>query len=292
VFDELAVREAAMSYVGAKSARNGGVISRQELEAFTFAGNPLKLIDQSRGIRNPRELQATISILSQPRGPYDDVETAHGLLRYAYRAGDPNTGDNRKLRRTAQLGLPLILLRGIAPGVFVPVFPVYIARDVPEGRYVEVALDEALRFLPESVSADQRAYAERLTRQRLHQPEFRARVLLAYEIRCAMCRLHHAELLDAAHILADSHPRGAPVVPNGLSLCKIHHAAYDENFIGVRPDLVVEVQAQLLYESDGPMLRHGLQELAGVRLTVPRARAARPDPERLEERYELFRAAG
>lgn len=289
--DELAVREAAMVYVGARSTRNGGVITREELEAFEFAGRRLKLIDQSRGIRNPSELEATISILSQPRGPYDDVVTGHGLLRYAYRAGDPDSGDNRKLRRASELGLPLILLRGIAPAKFVPVFPVYIARDVPEERYVEVALDESLRFLSDSESLGQRSYAVRLTRQRLHQPEFRARVLLAYETRCAMCRLHHAELLDAAHILADTHPRGMPVVSNGLSLCKIHHAAYDQNFIGVRPDLVIEVQTELLHESDGPMLKHGIQELAGASLLVPRARSAQPDRERLEERYAVFRAA-
>jgi putative restriction endonuclease len=292
VLDDLAVREAAMAYVGLRSTRNGGVVTRQELERFEFAGRQLKLIDQSRGIRNPRELEATISILSQPGGPYDDVMTSHGLLRYAYRAGEPNAGDNRKLRPSPELGLPLILLKGIAPAVFVPVFPVYIARDVPEERYVEVALDESLRFLSDSESLDQRAYAIRLTRQRLHQPEFRARVLLAYETRCAMCRLHHAELLDAAHILADNHPQGTPVVPNGLSLCKIHHAAYDQDFIGVRPDLIIEVRTELLHEADGPMLKHGIQELAGQPLVVPRARSARPDRARLEERYESFRAAG
>lgn len=292
VLDELTVRDAAMSYVGTRSVRNGGVVSREELENFEFGGQRLKLIDQSRGIRNPRELQATISILSQPDGPYSDVVTANGLLRYAYRAGHPDTGDNRKLRRAAELGLPLILLRGIAPAVFVPVFPVYIARDVPADRYVEVALDESLRFLSESDSTDQRAYALRLTRQRLHQPEFRARVLRAYETRCAMCRLHHAELLDAAHILADGHPRGLPVVSNGLSLCKIHHAAFDQHFIGVRPDLVIEVQSELLHESDGPMLKHGIQELAGAHLLTPRGRGTRPDVSLLEERYELFRAAG
>lgn len=290
--DELAVRHAAMAYLTRITGHTGGVVSRAQLEAFTYDGRRLKLIDQSRGIRNPRELEATISILSQPGGPYDDVDTPDGLLRYAYRAGDPDAGDNRKLRRAAELQLPLILLRGIAPGLFVPVFPVYLVRDVPDERYVEVALDESLRFVAGFSIEDRRAYAERITRQRLHQPEFRARVLLAYETRCAMCRLQHAELLDAAHILPDTHPSGQPVVPNGLSLCKIHHAAYDQNFIGVRPDLVIEVQSELLHEIDGPMLRHGIQALAGERLTVPTLPRARPDPARLEERYEQFRAAG
>jgi putative restriction endonuclease len=55
--------------------------------------------------------------------------------------------------------------------------------------------------------------------------------------------------------------------------------------------LVVDVQPRLLTESDGPMLRHGLQEMSGVRLIIPTRRAAQPDPQRLEVRYERFRAA-
>jgi putative restriction endonuclease len=106
-----------------------------------------------------------------------------------------------------------------------------------------------------------------------------------------MCRLRHGELLDAAHILPDGHPRGDPVVPNGLALCKIHHAAFDQNILGVRPDLLVEVQPKVLAEIDGPMLRYGLQEMRGIRLTIPRTRVSQPDRERLDERYQHFRAA-
>ncbi len=106
-----------------------------------------------------------------------------------------------------------------------------------------------------------------------------------------MCRLRHPSLLDAAHILPDSHPRGMPIVPNGLALCKIHHAAYDQNILGVRPDLSVQVRTDILAEVDGPMLRYGIQEMAGARLTVPRTVAAQPDPLALDERYQLFLAA-
>lgn len=139
------------------------------------------------------------------------------------------------------------------------------------------------------VDQDRRRYVERLTKLRLHQPVFRARVLQAYQRQCAMCDLRHERLLDAAHILPDSHPRGRPVVPNGLSLCKIHHAAFDQEILGVRPDLVVEVRRDVLDEVDGPMLKHGLQEMSGRRLFVPRRRDAQPDPTALEERYEAFR---
>jgi putative restriction endonuclease len=40
------------------------------------------------------------------------------------------------------------------------------------------------------------------------------------------------------------------------------------------------------------MVLHGLQEMAGDRLTLPHSVSARPDRSRLEERYELFRLAG
>jgi putative restriction endonuclease len=65
VLDELDVRRSAMAYVADRSEASGGVITRVELESFAYAGEQLKLIDQSRGIRNPRQLAAT---LSQPQG--------------------------------------------------------------------------------------------------------------------------------------------------------------------------------------------------------------------------------
>lgn len=287
--DELEVRRAAMTYVAARADAAGGVITRAELEAFTYGGEPLKLIDQSRGIRNPRQLAATLSILSQPRGPYeDDLDPVDGLLRYAYRTGAVDAGDNRKLRLAAELGVPLILLQGISAGVFVPHMPVYVVDDDPVARVVKVAVDESLRFRAgDAVSDEQRRYAERLTRLRLHQPVFRARVLSAYERACAICRLKHVDLLDAAHIVSDAEG-GQPVVPNGLSLCKIHHAAYDRGIVGIRPDYVVEVRDDVLLEVDGPMLRHGIQDVHGWRLELPKRRADLPDRALLAARYRSF----
>jgi putative restriction endonuclease len=76
-----------------------------------------------------------------------------------------------------------------------------------------------------------------------------------------------------------------------LSLCKIHHAAYDSNILGVDPGYVVHVRHDILEEQDGPMLRHGLQETEGQRIRLPRAASKRPHAEYLEERYRRFRAA-
>jgi len=117
-------------------------------------------------------------------------------------------------------------------------------------------------------------------------------VLAAYDQRSAMCRLQYPPLLDAAHIIPDGEPRGTAELPNGLALCKIHHAAFDHHLLGIRPDYVVDVRPDVRAAHDGPMLVHGLQALHGARLLLPDQRAARPDPDRLAERYQEFLASG
>ena len=75
-------------------------------------------------------------------------------------------------------------------------------------------------------------------------------------------------------------------------MCKIHHAAYDSNILGIRPDLVVQIRSDLLEEIDGPMLQHGLKERHNQPLMVlPRQRAERPGAEFLTPRFETFRSA-
>jgi putative restriction endonuclease len=290
---ELALRQQIMAALADRVSRNGGVISRKELSAFEVNGQVHRLIDVGKGIWNPRSMDVTLSIVSTPQGPYDDEDVEGGLLRYRYRQGS-TAGDNSKLRAAAGTGVPLILLRWIADGVYVPVFPVFIVGDDPSTRSVMVALDESLRFIAdvEHPSDDQRRYVERIAKVRLHQPEFRGRVLVAYRRQCSICELKHPELLDAAHIVADGEPLGQPVVVNGLSLCKIHHAAYDQDLVGIDPNFKVHINRSLLEETDGPMLRHGLQEMHGRVLQLPTRTSERPDRERLDMRFARFSAAG
>ena len=170
--------------------------------------------------------------------------------------------------------------------------------DSPTNLRFEIAVDDAafVGTSTEEVAEDRaeirRQYVTAAIRQRLHQRAFRARVLEAYRDQCALCRLRHSELLDAAHITPDMKPEGEPVVPNGLSLCKLHHAAFDGHFLTVRPDYVIEVRRSILDEEDGPMLLHGLQAMHRQPIVLPRNEWLRPDPARLEQRYELFRLAG
>lgn len=69
----------------------------------------------------------------------------------------------------------------------------------------------------------------------------------------------------------------------------MHHAAYDRQILGITPGYEVRINAQVLEEVDGPMLRHGIQEFHGKKLiVVPERRADRPDRLLLEERFSAF----
>jgi len=287
------VRRSAMSWL---DQRRVDLVTQTFLASFEYDGHSLPLMDRQRGIRKPAGMEAALSIrtvFTEPGGtpPYADAAGPDGPIRYKYRGNDPLHPENKALRRAYLDGLPLIWFVGIAPAQYKPVYPVWIVGDEPEQLQFAIALDQGQRLIKpgEDIGADTKRYMERLNQVRLHQPMFRARVLAAYDSHCALCRLGHVELLDAAHIIPDGRPHGDPVVPNGLAMCKIHHAAYDRNILGVRPDLVVDVQQDILDEIDGPMLRHGLQEMKGLRITVPSSRRSRPDRMRLEERYEEFR---
>ena len=85
---------------------------------------------------------------------------------------------------------------------------------------------------------------------------------------------------------------GLAVVTNGLSLCKIHHAAYDRQLLGITPDYRVDINRALLDEVDGPMLKHGLQEMHGEAIQLPKRDSEHPgDRDRLAARFALFEAS-
>lgn len=287
---EAVLRAQIITWVMERAEANGGYLHRDELLDYHLDGRRLPLIDYSRGIRNPAEFSSTLSIVSTANGPYDDTESDDGLLHYAYRKGDPFGGDNVKLRRALESGMPIILFRKEVPNFLTPIAPVYVVDDYPDERTFLIALDESFRFMGNlrTITEPQRAYALRLARQRLHQPAFRTRVLLAYETRCTICSLAHGALLEAAHIVPDGEAHGTPTTSNGLALCKIHHAAYDRDMLGIDPDYRVAINRSLLEEVDGPMLRHGIQEMHGRRISLPKRRADLPDQERLAWRWETF----
>lgn len=288
---ELLRREVIAATLRVRAEELGGAISLAELSDFELPdGTRQRLFDPGKGgIWNPKDFVATLAIVTSPDGPYADRESG-GLLTYSYQKG-PEGGKNLKLRRALELNLPVIRFNKIAPNYYAPIYPVYVVGDNPITREFTLTVDEAIRAIPSAeMSPIEKLYAARIVQQRVHQPAFRARVMLAYDRQCTVCNLKHVELLDAAHIIEDSSEQGAPEVTNGLSLCKIHHAAYDRKFLGISPDYVVHINKPLLTEVDGPMLKHGIQEMHGRSLSLPAAKKDRPDPDRLAERFDVFMA--
>jgi putative restriction endonuclease len=297
------VRVRAFAFLEEKSRLHGESLPWKVLsEGFEFEGRRVPLIGP-QGIFKPAVLDAMpLTLTTAPpvpgkTPPYDDQLGPDGLLRYRYRGTDPDHPDNRGVRRAMQRRVPLVYLHGVVKGFYVAAWPVFVMGDDKQALTFTVAVGARPTDLSGAGSlADlvldeeaERRYATRIALVRMHQQSFRMRVLPAYRERCAVCRLRHQELLEAAHILPDGHPLGRPEVPNGLALCSLHHRAFDRNVLGIRPDLRIDIRLDVLEEIDGPMLEHGLQGFHGATIVVPSREGQRPKREFLAERYELFR---
>ncbi len=295
------VRVAAFSFLNDLRQVHEDNVPRAKLqEGFEFEGRRVPFVGP-QGIFKPAilpELPLSITTVPVVEGrdrPYEDEWTEDKLIRYRYRGTDPHHYQNTGLRTAMQRRVPLVYFFGTVPGYYAATFPSYIVRDDPGTLTFTVAVDDYLLDASEEPfvedPAPRRAYVTRLVQQRLHQVGVRQRVIRAYQQKCAICRLRQMELLDAAHILPDTDPRSEPIVPNGLALCRLHHAAFDRDVLGVRPDYRVEIRRDVLDERDGPMLVHGLQGFQGATLLVPRAERLQPNRDFLAERFEQFQTA-
>ena len=295
-----AIRLAAFDWLTDLRSQLGDVLPRPTLlRGFEFRDGRIGLMSPQAGIWKPAVCELPLSIATTLSGQYPDgIDTATGRIRYSYRGTDPRHRDNAGLRQAMLDRIPLVYFQAIVPGQYVAAYAAFVVGDDPAGLRFSVQVDDASSLLgdaearghlvAEDDSGPRRAYITATVQRRLHQVAFRQRVLHAYRQMCALCRLRHLELLDAAHITPDSAPEGEPHVSNGLALCKLHHAAFDSFFFTVTPDYRVEVRRSILLESDGPMLIVGLQQIDGQTIQLPSHTAQRPDQARLEKRYELF----
>ncbi len=291
------IRRAVFDWLTEQRESVGETLPWNALRGFEYQGRSVPLIGQP-GIWKPAVCELPLSVTTSARGTYpDQFNDAAGTISYSYRGDDPSHRDNAGLRRAMRERVPLVYFHGIAKGWFVPWYPVFVTGDDPAHLVFTLQVDDLSASLTAArsdvrVSEDdanaRRAYVTRTVRQRLHQVAFRERVIHAYQERCALCNLRHQELLDAAHIIPDTDPEGDPVVSNGVALCKLHHAAFDRFFFAIRPDYLIEVKPSILGEHDGPMLIVGLQQIHDQRILLPRRQTDRPDPVRLDRRYQEF----
>jgi putative restriction endonuclease len=287
------IRAAVFGYLDRQRDLYGDRIPWTVLQAFEYRDRRRALITQ-RGIRwlsgFPALTFMTTYSADPRRAPYADHVGVDGFPRYKYQGVDPTRADNMAMKTAEVAGKPLVWFVGTGEGVYAATYPVYIIGHNDLELEFTIALDEEQRALwdePRVSPGIRRHHVLRLTWQRLHQPIFRSQVLHAYQTRCTICRLGHAPLLDAAHILADA-DGGEPVVTNGMAMCKIHHAAYDAYLISVTPDYRVDVATSVLEEADGPMLQHGLKEVHGWSIQLPRRRAEIPDRDLLAQRHSRY----
>lgn len=296
------LRLAAAEHVKRLAVAN--TLTSEELRAgFQFGGERIPLINPQRGIFKPRNMDFVLSVRTvYPRTGarvwYDDqrqvhsqVERGEEVIDYAFMGTDPDAADNRWLREACEAQVPLLYFLGIAPGRYTPIWPTYIADWSAAELKVRLAFGASASIettwgLPD---APERRYGLRLVRQRLHQATFREAVLTAYDGRCAISGLPEPRLLDAAHIMPDrDEDLGQPIVPNGLPLSKIHHAAFDANLIGIDPDFRVHISDALLSMNDGPLFEHGIKGMSGRIIRLPKRPLDYPDRDRLAERFERF----
>jgi putative restriction endonuclease len=262
-------------------------------EGFPFRGRRVPFLNYQKGIyraavqRGP----AALSIQTSWKSPYADAETGDGFF-YDYRAGSPEQPDNRALRAAAELGVPIVYFVASRVGLYRPLYPYYVTQDLPNEHRVLVSPGKLVGPLDEPdpvpvLDPVEREYVVRETKVRLHQGRFRGAVLLAYRDQCAICRLREIRLLDAAHIAPDTSTAGDPLVINGLSMCSIHHRAFDQNLVGVSPDYEVRVSRRLLDDKDGPMLEV-LKGFDHQTIQLPARKTQYPDRERLAARFDRF----
>jgi putative restriction endonuclease len=300
--NDINIRLFAFDWLKKQIEFHGEVLTRELLfKGFNFSGENFGLVGP-KGIWKPKKMNLPISITSIIDGPYPDtIDDKNGILNYKYRGTDLNHKDNAGLRELMNSKTPLIFFYNISKGRYLPIWPVFIIGDNPNSlsfsvmadniSYFQYTEDDNQKYNSASDFA-RRAYITVTTLRRVHQKGFREVVLKAYRNQCALCRLRHTELLDAAHIIGDIEDNGDPIIQNGLSLCKIHHSAYDQNIIGINTDYKVKVRKDILSEVDGPMLKYGLQSLDNSAITLPNKMSERPDRERLYIRFNEFLKAG
>lgn len=165
------------------------------------------------------------------------------------------------------------------PGILREVAELILENHFPESMHEDILDAVGLEFQVSSLPRSKR------------DPEFRIKVLRAYERRCAVCgydlRLgDHSLALEAAHIRWRQ-AQGPDLVDNGLALCVLHHKLFD------RGAFTVDEQYRILVSQDvtgNTRLKDYLLAHHLTRIAEPQNRINFPRPEYLRWHYrQVFR---
>lgn len=273
------------------------IMSRAKLQTYMYQGHSIKLLNTSRGIQNPKELDTTLSVMTSVRQDtgYIDEMLSERVIKYSLDSADPDKGSNKKLLSALDSGDPIIYFKphDNKPGIFEAHYPVYVRSFDPIEKVVYLELEEEFTVYgdPIKLVTNKEEYKKRIVKVRQNQQQFRAQVMYAYSAICSVCRLNQYTLIDAAHITPFKESTSVAHVSNGLALCKLHHAAYDQNLLGISQDYQIKIHDSLLLDNDpSESLRVNFIDLNGETLFVPGAAQLQPDRDRLKERFVSFSA--
>ncbi|HIF9274303.1 TPA: phosphorothioated DNA-binding restriction endonuclease [Photobacterium damselae] len=129
------------------------------------------------------------------------------------------------------------------------------------------------------------------TSTKSRDPEFRRKVLQAYNYKCAVCgfdlALDRVPIgIEAAHIKWKQYSDPCEV-SNGLALCSIHHKAFDRGAITLDSDFKVRVSPAV---TGGQLVDRLIWDFESKQIQLPRERANYPAYEMLKWHFrEVFK---
>jgi putative restriction endonuclease len=241
-----------------------------------------------------REAEPTLRTLLQEFGPprksdhpeqpfwrlqRDGVWSVQASSGLPLKTGDtiPRVGALRSPEVRAGFSSEVQATLNAQPGLVATIAERILERHFPESLHQDILDTVGLTLRPVST-------------RRKRDPEFRKRVLTAYEYRCAVCgfdvRLGSVSIaLDAAHIRW--HQAGGPDEEvNGLALCVLHHKTFDLGAFTVS-DGVVLVSNQV-HGTSGFL--ETLMAYHGGEVRGPQRPDWRPEPKHLAwHRREVFK---
>lgn len=167
------------------------------------------------------------------------------------------------------------------PGLVAPLARFLLEDNWPPSLHDEIAASVGLDLDAAEVALVRDRFAED---RRRRDPQFRERVLIAYEYRCAMCG--YDGLMDRAAVgLEAAHVRwwsdgGPDTVDNAACLCSLHHVLFDKGVLGVTKDYEVQVSKRFL--GRGAAAQAFVLDLAGRPMLEPQAGEPPPSSTNLD----------
>ncbi len=235
-------------------------------------------------------------IVQHPEQPFWRLQNDDGLWSVSSAApiqsNQPSDGALRKAKAVGSLAPKFASALLDDPALMLATVRLLLLSNWPESLHQSICESVGLDLDGIEASLAQQRTRELPIPERRRDPEFRIKVLRAYEYRCAMCgfdgRLDNTTVgLEAAHIQWWAE-KGPDEVPNGLCLCAMHHQLFDRGVLGLSSDREVMVSALFVGRDSAAQVM--VTSLAGRELFLPRdGKDAVAELHRTWHEHQVFR---